>query len=307
MIRKTRLMLVEPVWRVGMPSNELGLWTHPNGKRIDCLCDVDYSGDDPEIQLPEGWHVIAGNALDTDESRTYGVHQNCAEFEPWRVKLASNSLDAEFPLDPRGEDNPILRMLNGGELSLYGSRITRTFPKVVWEPGIQVVYGWWFQFRLGYDPVQWMNFEARGLLEYNKDADVTEHNGQVREFLSIEISDSRFIAKWRHAPTLDGKDSGKQRVEIATPFAENTWYKIRMHLVALGEKYEWDAGVLIQGTDKKDIVDWKVPPELRIDSGAYLETTYCGDERGRDGGGGEWFIDAPYVLRLIEGEVGAPD
>ena len=198
-----------------------------------CTCPgVDYSGADPTVQFPAGYHVRVGAGT----KKSGAFHQDCAVFHDNkdRVRVQPYVTDAGVEVNViRLEGDHAAR--TGGAMLLRP--LSKTFPwadgaglrtQIVFSPRDEGSAQWYF------------NFGLRGVLSF------AAHNENV-EALEVAVRQS-LIKVLYYRDAVDGDGGGARRiVELPFAFEYNHWYALTTRLIPIpSELNTWDVKVKLQ-------------------------------------------------------------
>lgn len=267
-------------FKIGDPVNGREGYPH-EGPAAQCRCDGwDYSGADPRLRWPEGWHVNprdgkVGGGLAGD------FHVNCATFAPDRLSVIH---------DPQKARNVLL--LTGGSVARPGKvELAHWFdaggtPRDIYHAeGIPVVLE--MVFLLLPDPQgtkHYSNAELRGRLN------VDVHKNEAVQCLGFHFGESIFVAYWLNA--VDGSTIPEARKEIhdPVPLLHNHWYRLTMRLDPLPDLPDTWAASIVLRQPQAIVWQWQSGPQEHPNNIRHISQICGGDERGGDENGGSILI-----------------
>lgn len=220
-------------FQVGAPTNGTG-YPH-EGPETECRCpDRNYSGADPQIQFPAGWHVVAGYG-----GKSGGFHQDCSRFFPEWVRVIR---------DPRKNRNLI--EAHGGDAQSTGKvAFVHWFDRPVgWVPQSNasgVLAEFVFRTVTGLDQPLYWNFELRGILSF------AAHKNESAECIGVHLLDHKIMcAYWLNA--ADGsRVEDRREVKEAFTLLPHKWYRLQIAMTPTREPHEWHTRVDLRVANKK--------------------------------------------------------
>ncbi len=226
----TRINLLPP-FEVGEPLNG-GLWHgQPYCVGIPYPCRIagrDYSGKDPEIQFPAGYHVNTGARL---AEQMGGFHQNPYTFEPDRCRVE------HMPL-ANGRTVNGIKLLAGKPGRSGGVAITRPFDReVFWASGQAVKLVVEFMPTAEADTFLFDNIELRGLR--NDDLPPEKAHMEPVEAISLTFSTNTKKALWWRDRKASDTLGNRQVAESMTPLAIGAWHRLVVTMTPTAHPYEW--------------------------------------------------------------------
>lgn len=212
---------------VGEPLNGQDL-PH-EGRASECRnYALDYSGADPAIQFPAGWHVKAGYG-----NKSGAFHQDIHRFEPHRVRVMP---DPKRPHTPRN----LIRMEGGDGVTGGSAEVSKWFEReITWESGKGVYV------EVNVRPTDeilvrntnparmYFNIELRGLLSFQA------YKAESVECFGLHFSGDNLKAKY----WLDGYDGIKSderhEVKESHPLQFNRCYQYKLQMTPIQPQYTW--------------------------------------------------------------------
>lgn len=274
-------------FQVGEPLN--GTAIPHEGAQAECRDpNRDYSGADPDIQFPAGWHVKAGFGKNAG-----AFHQDISRFEPHRVRVMR---DPSRPHTPRN----VIRMQGGdgetggsAELSKWFVR-DESLVEVTWESGKGVYL------ELNVRPSDeilvrpYFNVELRGLLSF------AAFKAESVECFGLHFSGDNLKAKyWRDG--YDGITADKRtETKQSHPLQYNRWYQYRLQMTPVQPEFTWKVDATLNVASRGRV--W----ELHTGAGdspngiKFISQITFGDEQENITSGGVF-----YIARAMVWQVGA--
>lgn len=288
-----RLPLFDPAhmsdFRIGAPQPGPG----------ESLCPgVDYSGADPSVQFPEGWHVIAGGyLLWTPEGYYVGRSwQDCSRLEPERVRVRTTDHT------PWARSARCVYLLAGTPDSPGAANLMHYFTPervVGWDSGQSLrVRCWWLPRRTAQPIPFYFNLEPRGVMTRVPQAEAYDP-------VTLEFTDGALGIRWWSE--LEPGDPIANKRHLWLPFAlqRGSWHRATLQATPLPtEPGSWELRAELQCGAQS--LSWRSPADAPLRHTHAFDCLYFGDEhdlaRSRDGGAcvlaelGAW-ADAPADAR----------
>lgn len=249
---------------VGEPSNEVFVWLSPTEETTCLVTGRDYSGKDPAIQFPRGWHV---NASHGGQGAHGDFHQDLNAFSPELCRVVE-----------REEVNWI--RLEGGNFAKV--ELAHFFEPVQWadQCGIAVH----IQF-LASDELMiplYQNWELRGQLNF------AARKNESTECFGLHMTyDGLMPAYYKDAVNGSGLEKRIQP-RFVVPIERNQMYRLMLTLEPTDHADEWAATAKLRTGGKKV---WAFETHAgNHPNNIHAVSHFCfGDERRRDNSGGVFY------------------
>lgn len=240
---------------------------------------IDFSGNDPHVQMPRNWRSIAGGTVARSYDDKYFVGRSwpdCSDVQPDRLFVMPGQMR------PDGSRGNVLYLLGGIPGRAGTSNLAHAFDlAVLWrEVQIVKVIAWLMPLSEPTAP-HYLNLEPRGRL------DVTPH-AEAQAPFSLVLRDRTVVVKWWNEVATGDNIKGKLRAERAWTMRSDQWLRAAIRLTPLPAENQWSAHVRIEQGDTR--VVWNTPPDRPIRHTLQLDEFYVGDEIGRDPQGGAWKV-----------------
>ncbi len=230
---------------------------------------LDYSGADPDIQFPAGWHVKAGFG-----NLAGGFHQDMNRFEPWRVQVQK---------DP-GKTRNLIRMQGGDGEQRGGAELAKWFDREVrWEDGKPIIAEFTLKPSSEVAVSMYFNVELRGLLSFE-----AKKNEPVEAF-GLHFTDNFLKAKYWLDP-YDGIDARERKeVKNASPLQLNRWYRLELRMTPMEPRYTWQVDAVLS-VRQKPIWSLHTGPKDSPNGIDFISQVTLGDEQEKNLTGGVWYV-----------------
>lgn len=212
---------------VGTPTNEQRVWVNAHTWG-ECLVEADYSGANPEIQFPEGFHILAGGG-----GLAGGFHQG-RPLSPDKVKVVSFT-------PPNGQTRNAIRLMGKqSEDDETGVGVCSRFiePNFLWQPNAQFEY----RFKVLFPTTGlgvYCNCELRGNPSFTGKNEVTE-------LIGVHFMSDHLMMKWWCIDQKDDANANEQLVlKLPHILIRDAVYTVVILLTCTNRQSEWQAHVTV--------------------------------------------------------------
>lgn len=244
----------------------------------------DYSGRDPDIQFPGGWHVMAGFPL-----MPYRYHQSIApgDFQPDRVRALRRK-------SWNGKERWCVRLIAGLPDRAGAAMLTRPFDReIYWEDGHPV----WFSVRLMASSekraTHFIQLEPRGWLDFQPKAEAYDGIG-----LSVWGGElNQLVVRWWSRGKTGDPIGARETAKLHHRLELDVWHHVMFKLVPTVMTNQWTARIEWNGQ-----LIWETPDLFPVNGMRAVVGAAVGDEQStrKDTRGGVWYVGRIQAWEVLK-------